>query len=343
MRNLQVGSTRLLLAFFVVLGASMMTGCGGDETTTAPPTDASDATDSTDSTDSTDQTDGTDSGTEDATTGDDSTDGTSASDDADSTDQADTTDDAGATSSSDGADDVDVTDGLDAGPGDATDSSDATDDVVETGCPGDCPLEANCEFCPLYESETQIVCQDGPSATQACVDAMLASESEFPQGSGGQIAFPSCIQAVCANNGGAPRCELAAISNCASSGDDCPANSPCFTYAFTQVSDEEKPAYLADTQVGVCVQTTQFANPACCNGITNTTVGDSSFNDTFPSGWSVIGPTPDDPVSWHLIDEALAPPQFSGRCLSGGGCMHFGYKKGGADNCLTYFNGDITI
>ena len=93
----------------------------------------------------------------------------------------------------------------------------------------------------------------------------------------------------------------------------------------------------------MCLQTTQFANPACCNGITNTTVGDSSFNDTFPSGWTVIDPTPDDPVSWHLIDEALAPPQFSGRCLSGGGCMHFGYKKGGADNCLTYFNGDITI
>ena len=194
MRNLQVGSTRLLLAFFVVLGASMMTGCGGDETTTAPPTDASDATDSTDNTDSTDQTDGTDGGTEDATTGDDGADGTSATDDADSTDQADLTDDVGATSSSDGLEDVDATDGLDAGPGDATDSSDATDDVVETGCPGDCPLEANCEFCPLYDPDTQLACQDGPSANQACVDAMLASDSDFPQGSGGQIAFPSCTQ-----------------------------------------------------------------------------------------------------------------------------------------------------
>jgi hypothetical protein len=344
MRNLQAGSARLLLALFVVISPTFVTGCGGDEgDTPLTTTDTSDGSDTTDSTDATTDTDGTDGAVDDATTGDDDVDGGSETDDSDTADQSDVTDVTDTSTSSDVTDDADVTDGSDASTGDDTvDGSDSTDDTVPAGCPGDCPLDDNCEFCPLYAEDTQIACQDGPAATEACAEALLES-GIFPVGSGGQVAFPACQQTVCATNGGIPRCELATVPNCAKSLNDCPDNSPCFTYAFTQLADEEKPSYLSDTAVGLCLQNTQFANPACCNGVTNTTVGDSSFNDTFPAGWTVIDPTPNDPVGWHLIDESLAPPQFSGRCLSGAGCMHFGYRKGESDNCLTYFNGDITI
>ena len=200
------------------------------------------------------------------------------------------------------------------------------------GCGDDCPLKANCDFCPLAGQACNAV---DPLGCHATVLEMIDA-GELPgvgTDNDGNPIYPACLQPTC----GAEGCTLGPVPGCCKNANECPLPSDsCF---FAQcVPETAAPPHLVGNPPLFCELN---IIEGCCADEVNQVLEEETFSQfpNLPQGWTVLDQHPNDNVSWHEVEKDDL------RCFSGGHCLALGARTNVTDEifdyCFTYFNGPL--